>query len=83
MLNMRLPSPLFMPGVGSLPLASIVSWLAPGPMIDSASVIASSPSVSKIVAGPPLVSDGSKRDRICRQDAAPGQLGRLAQRQVA
>ena len=39
-------------GVGSLPLASIVSRFAPGPMIDVLSVIASSPIVSRIVAGP-------------------------------
>ena len=30
MLNTRLPSPLFTSGVGSLPLASIVSRFAPG-----------------------------------------------------
>ena len=39
MLNTRLPSPLFTSGVGSLPLASIVSRSAPRPMMVVLSVI--------------------------------------------
>ena len=60
MLNTRLPSPLFMAGVGSLPEASIVKQIGAGTVDrQRASVIASSPCVSRIVAGPPLVSDAA------------------------
>ncbi len=60
----RLPSPSLAEvassgrefGVGSLPLASIESRLAPGPLIMSGLLMTSWPSVSVMVAGPPLVN---------------------------
>ena len=79
MLNTRLPSPLFTSGVGSLPLASIVSRFAPRPMIDVLSVIASSPIVSRIV--PPAQGRG-EADRV-GAGIRVGQEDRFAERQVA
>ena len=58
-LSTRLPSPLFVVGVGSLPEASIVRSLAPGPTISRERPTVSSPCVNRITAGPPLVSDGA------------------------
>ena len=52
MLKIRVPRPSLIVGVGSFPLASIVSSSAPGPSIVSESFTNSSPCVSRIVAGP-------------------------------
>ena len=74
-LNTRLPSPKSSSGVGSFPEASIVSRSAPGPLIVSESVIASSPCVKRIVAGPAAVSSGANpscpRRRACWPRRSP------------